>query len=236
MAQILIMILIQKITQTIDTTRMLAAETHSGITAWIANFATNFIETTGYAGVMILMMLESMVAPVPSEAVMPFAGFAIYEGTLGWAGVIIFSTLGSIIGSLIGYWMGAKGGRPLVEKWGKYLLLDKHDLDITEKWFNKRGDITVFVCRFIPVVRHVISIPAGMGKMNLLRFSIYTIIGAGIWNTILSVAGYYLRDNWGEIMKYSHIIDYVVVALLLIIVIYYGYKLHKNRKKSKYAE
>ncbi|MEI6854324.1 MAG: DedA family protein, partial [Bacteroidota bacterium] len=172
---------------------------------------------------------------VPSEAVMPFAGFAISNGTLSWEGVIFFSTLGSIIGSLIGYWMGAKGGRPLVEKWGKYLLLDKHDLDITEKWFTKRGDITVFVCRFIPVVRHLISIPAGMGRMNLWKFSIYTIIGAAIWNTLLTVAGYYLQENWGEIMKYSHIIDYFIVAVILIVVIYYGYKLNKNRKKAKMA-
>jgi len=129
--------------------------------------------------------------------------------------------------------MGAKGGRPLVEKWGKYLLLDKHDLDITEKWFNKKGDMTVFVCRFIPVVRHVISIPAGMGRMNLMKFSIYTVLGACMWNTILSIAGYYLKENWDQIMKYSHIIDYVIVAVLAIIVIYYGYKLYQNRKKSK---
>jgi membrane protein DedA with SNARE-associated domain len=227
------MILIQKLTAAADTVKSIAEVNHTGLTAWIASTATHFIETTGYLGIMILMTLESMVAPVPSEAVMPFAGFAVFNGTLTWQGVIFFSTLGSIIGSLIGYWMGAKGGRPLVEKWGKYLLLDKHDLDITEKWFSKRGDITVFVCRFIPVVRHLISIPAGMGRMNLLKFSIYTIIGAAIWNTLLTIAGYYLQENWGEIMKYSHIIDYVIVAAMVIILVYYGYKLNKNRKKAK---
>jgi len=229
------MFLLQKITQVADTAKMAATEAHTGLTAWIADFATNFIESAGYTGILVLMMLESMVAPVPSEAVMPFAGFAIYEGTLNWPGVILFSTIGSIIGSLIGYWMGAKGGRPLVEKWGKYLLLDKHDLDVTEKWFKKRGDITVFVCRFIPLVRHVISIPAGMGRMNLMRFSIYTVIGAGLWNTILTIAGYYLKDHWSEIMKYSHTIDYVIGGILIIIVLYYGYKLYKNRKKAKHA-
>lgn len=227
------MILIQKLLTTIDTVKTVATDNNSGLTAWIANTATNFIDSTGYLGIMILMILESMVAPVPSEAVMPFAGFAISNGTLSWEGVIFFSTLGSIIGSLLGYWMGAKGGRPLVEKWGKYLLLDKHDLDITEKWFTKKGDITVFVCRFIPVVRHLISIPAGIGRMNLWKFSIYTIIGAGLWNTILTVAGFYLQENWGEIMKYSHIIDYFVVAAIIIVFVYYGYKLYTNRKKSK---
>jgi membrane protein DedA with SNARE-associated domain len=229
------MILIQKLIVAADTVKTVTTVNNSSLTAWIANTATHFIDSTGYLGIMILMTLESMVAPVPSEAVMPFAGFAISNGTMSWHGVIFFSTLGSIIGSLIGYWMGAKGGRPLVEKWGKYLLLDKHDLDVTEKWFTKRGDLTVFVCRFIPVVRHLISIPAGMGRMNLWKFSIYTIIGAAIWNTLLTVAGYYLQENWGEIMKYSHIIDYFIVAVIVIVVVYYGYKLNKNRKKAKAA-
>ena len=210
-----------------------ATQSHSGITVWIADFATNFIEKTNYLGIFILMTLESMVAPVPSEAVMPFAGFAIFNGTLTWRGVIFFSTLGSLVGSLIGYWIGAKGGRPLVEKWGKYLLLDKHDLDITEKWFSKRGDSTVFICRFIPVVRHLISIPAGIGKMSLTKFSIYTVIGAAMWNSILTVAGYHLKNNWDEIMKYSHIIDYFIVAALFIVFVYYVYKLRKNHKKTK---
>ncbi len=229
------MLLIDKISAAVDSTKIITVQHHTGITAWIAHIATNFIDTTGYIGITILMMLESMVAPVPSEAVMPFAGFAISNGVLSWGGVIFFSTLGSIIGSLISYWIGSKGGRPIVEKWGKYLLLDKHDLDVTEKWFTKRGDFTVFICRFIPVVRHVISIPAGMGKMNLWKFSIYTIVGAAMWNTILAVAGYYLQENWGEIMKYSHIIDYVIVVLIVIIVVYYAYKLHKNRKKANAA-
>ncbi len=234
------MMFLQKILST--TTTVQAHE--SGLTAWVASTATHFIDTTHYIGIMILMMLESMVAPVPSEAVMPFAGMLIFkaehplqfpnlEFTPTWFGVIFFSTLGSILGSLIGYWMGAWGGRPLVEKWGKYLLLDKHDLNLTEKWFNKRGDIAVFVCRFIPVVRHLISIPAGMGRMNLWKFSIYTIIGAAMWNTILTVAGYYLQEKWGDIMKYSHIIDYFIVAIIAIVVSYYGYKLYTNRKKEK---
>ena len=227
------MIFLQKMVTAADSVSNTVVRHSSGITEWIATTATHFIDTTGYIGIFVLMTLESMVAPVPSEAVMPFAGFAIANGTLSWAGVIFFSTLGSIVGSLIGYWMGAKGGRPLVEKWGKYLLLDKHDLDITERWFAKRGEAIVLVCRFIPVVRHVISIPAGMGKMNLLRFSIYTVIGAGIWNTLLAIAGFYLKSNWSEIMKYSHIIDYVVLGILVLIVIYFAYKIYVNRKKKK---
>lgn len=227
------MVLLDKIVAAADTVKSVTVETSTSITEMIATFATNFIDTTGYIGIIVLMTLESMVAPVPSEAVMPFAGMLVHEGKLSWIGVIFFSTLGSIVGSLIGYWMGAKGGRPVVERWGKYLLLDKHDLDITEKWFSKRGEATVFVCRFIPVVRHLISIPAGMGRMNLWKFSIYTLIGAAMWNSILTVAGYFLQDNWKEIMKYSHIIDYFVVGALIIVLAYYAYKLYKNKKKAK---
>jgi len=204
-----------------------------GITAKIAAWATAFLATTGYAGLFILMALESMIAPIPSEAVMPFAGFNIVEGNFTWPGVIFFSTLGSIIGSLISYYLGYWGGRPLVLKVGKYFLLDKSHLDTTEKYFNRRGEITILIARFIPVVRHLISIPAGLAKMNIWKFIIYTVIGAACWNTILTIAGYYLKSNWSEIMKYSHIIDIVVVALLALAFIYVVWKLVKDYKKRK---
>ena len=204
-----------------------------GITEFLVEYIVAFIQSTGYASVFILMMLESMVAPVPSEAVMPFAGFLIESGQFTFAGVIFVSTLGSIVGSLISYYMGYFGGRPLVERFGKYLLLDKHHLDLTEKYFQKKGDITILICRFIPVVRHLISIPAGMGKMNVVKFSIYTIIGAGIWNAFLTYVGIKLKSNWNEVLKYSSIIDIVVVIGLVVVFIYAAYKLYGARKKSK---
>jgi membrane protein DedA with SNARE-associated domain len=203
-----------------------------GITALIAEFATAFIEKIGYAGVFVLMTMESMVFPVPSEAVMPFAGFLIAEGKLTFTGVILFSTIGSIVGSLISYAMGAWGGKPFIDKFGKYLLLDRRDLEFTERFFTKYGSVTIFVSRFIPVVRHLISIPAGTGKMRLLPFSIYTVIGAGLWNAFLTVAGYYLRQSWSEVMKYSHIIDIVVVLLLIGLFGFFVYK-HLGRKKTE---
>ena len=138
-----------------------------GLTEFLVKYIVAFIESTGYISVFILMMLESMVAPVPSEAVMPFAGFLVESGQFTFLGVVFFSTFGSIIGSLISYYIGYYGGRPIVEKFGKYLFLDKHHLDITEKYFQKKGDITILICRFVPIVRHLISIPAGMGKMNV---------------------------------------------------------------------
>jgi len=159
--------------------------------------------------------MESMVLPVPSEAVMPFAGFHVATGRFSMAAVIIASTLGSIAGSLLSYVIGRYGGMPFVNKWGKYLLLNRHDLEITESFFKKRGPLTVLVCRFIPVVRHLISIPAGTGRMHFVTFIIYTILGAGIWNAFLTYCGLYLKQNWEVVMKYSHIVDVVVVVLLL---------------------
>ncbi|MDD5570790.1 MAG: DedA family protein [Bacteroidales bacterium] len=204
-----------------------------GFTELLVNYIVAFIAKTGYTSIVILMALESMVAPVPSEAVMPFAGFLIVEGKFTFAGVIFFSTLGSIIGSLISYYIGAWGGRPIVEKWGKYLLLDKHHLELTEKYFTKKGDITILICRFIPVVRHLISIPAGMGRMNIFKFIIFTIIGAGLWNGFLTYVGYVLKNNWKEVMKYSHVVDIFVVVIIVVAVGYYAYKFYQNSKKNQ---
>jgi len=199
----------------------------------LVSLIVEFIDKTGYSSVFVLMTLESMVAPVPSEAVMPFAGFLVHSGRFTFTGVIFFSTLGSIFGSLLSYYLGYWGGRPIVERFGKYLLLDKKDLDLTERFFQKRGDITILISRFIPVVRHLISIPAGIGKMNIVKFCIYTIIGAGLWNSFLTYVGYQLKEKWAEVMKYSHIVDIVVVALLIIFVIYYIYKFYSNHKERK---
>lgn len=202
-----------------------------GITELIAEIIVEFIQNTGYWSVFILMILESMVAPVPSEAVMPFAGFLIADGKFTFTAVIFISTLGSIVGSLISYYIGAWGGRPLVERFGKYLFLNKHHLDLTEQYFKKKGDATIFISRFIPIVRHLISIPAGMGKMNVLKFCIYTILGAGLWNAFLTYMGYILRDNWAEVMKYSHTIDIIVLVILIIGTIYIILKFYQNIKK-----
>ena len=194
---------------------------------------TKIIEAGGYIGVFILMTLESMVAPVPSEAVMPFAGFLVTNNTFTMFGVIFASSLGSIVGSLISYYLGFWGGKPVVLKFGKYLLLDKHHLEITEKFFNKYGEKTIFICRFIPVVRHLISIPAGVGKMNITKFSIYTIIGATIWNTMLAYLGVFLGNKWSLVHHYSRYLDYIVVAVIIIAFVYWIWKRFKVRATGK---
>jgi membrane protein DedA with SNARE-associated domain len=203
-----------------------------GLTEFIAATATHIIAQTGYSGVFIFMTMESMVLPVPSEAVMPFAGFLIAEKTFSFINVIIVSTLASITGSLISYYAGYFGGIPFVKKFGKYLLLDVEELAAAEKFFQKRGDITILICRFIPVIRHLISIPAGVGKMNVIKFSIFTIIGAGLWNAFLAYTGFVLKNNWDHVMKYSHIIDIVVVLFLCGLVCFYAARHLKKRKQQ----
>ncbi len=198
--------------------------------AAIGSFALTTISTFGYTGIFFLMMLESMVLPVPSELVMPFAGFLIEKGTFSFLYVIIASTLGSITGSLIFYYIGKTGGHSLVDRYGKYVLINHEDVRRAEELFDKRGDLTVFFARLVPVVRHLISLIAGIGKMNVKKFTVYTIIGAAIWNSILAYLGFILGQHWDEVNKYTDQIDIVIVILLIIFVIYFVYRHLKKRK------
>lgn len=202
------------------------------MTELLINHIVSWIGVSGYTGLVVLMALESMVAPLPSEAVMPFAGFLIFEGTFSFHKVILFSLLGSITGSVISYYAGLYGGRPFVARFGKYLLLDMHDLDITETFFNKYGDKTIFFSRFIPVVRHLISIPAGAGEMKFGKFLLYTAIGAGLWNSFLAYAGFRLRSHWETIRHDGQIMDIVVVVCLVAVLGYFVYG-HVRRLKKK---
>lgn len=191
------------------------------------------MESTGYITVFITMTMESMVFPVPSEAVMPFAGFLVAEGKFTLLNVIIFSTLGSIIGSMISYAIGYYSEKALIHKYGKFLLLDPEELEATERFFNRYGDITIFISRFIPVVRHLISLPAGFAQMNVYKFAVFTVIGAGIWNSFLAYTGFYLKSNWELVMRCSRIIDVVVILILLGLLAYYIYRHLKKRRGRK---
>jgi membrane protein DedA with SNARE-associated domain len=187
------------------------------------------ISDAGYLGITFLMALESMVAPVPSEAVMPFAGFLIYQGKMHWQEVILFSTLGSIIGSLVSYYVGMNFGRPLIVKYGRYLLLSEHHLNLSESFFRRFGQKTIFISRFIPVVRHLISLPAGAARMNVYVFTAYTLLGAVLWNSFLTYLGYRLGGNWSIIRTYSEKLDIVIVVLMALGIVYLYHKYRKNK-------
>ncbi|MGY4884066.1 MAG: DedA family protein [Nanobdellota archaeon] len=202
----------------------------TSILGQVALFCINVISSLGYFGIFFLMVLESMIFPMPSELVMPFAGFLISTGEMSFIFVVLFATLGSIVGSLISYYIGRYGGDKFVLKYGKYFLLNQEHLKNTEKWFSKKGELTIFIGRFVPVVRHFISIPAGVGKMDLKKFSFYTIIGAGIWNFFLAYVGFVLGNNWERISQYS---DYLSWGVLIIVVIVGAYFLWKEIKKRR---
>lgn len=202
-----------------------------GLTESLIHVFLTIIDKLGYVGVGLLMTFESMVLPVPSEAVMPFAGFLWHDGKMTWWAIGIASTVGSIIGSLISYWIGAVGGRPFVNKVGKYLLLNEHHLEKTHQFFQRYGEKTIFISRFIPVVRHLISIPAGFGRMNLTKFITYTVTGAALWNMLLAYLGYILGSNWGMIRKYSEVLDVIIIVAIIIGAIYLILRI-KKRKQS----
>ena len=186
------------------------------LTNLVSNFAIWCLHGAGYLGAAFLMALESMIAPVPSEAVMPFVGFMVADGKWNLWTAIVVTSAGSVAGSAISYAMGYYGGRPFVLKVGRYLLLNPHDLEWTEDFFSRRkGTLTLFISRFIPVVRHLVSVPAGTGKMKLFPFLIATLVGATLWNSFLLVCGMYLRERWDLVQVYSHQIDIVIGAALL---------------------
>ena len=203
-----------------------------GLTEALCYYNTWFINQCSYLGVFLLMTLESMVAPIPSELVMPFAGFLIFTGQFGVVPVMAASTLGSIVGSLLSYGMGMLG-KPVVLRYGRYLLLNVHHLDWTEQFFSRHGGKTIFIARFIPVVRHLISIPAGLARMPLIPFILYTAVGATLWNGFLTYLGFRLKQNWPLIQKYTHILDYFVVAGLIGAGVYLVWKIKQARKPEQ---
>jgi membrane protein DedA with SNARE-associated domain len=202
-----------------------------GLTEFLCHYNTLLIHYLGYGGIFILMALESMIFPIPSELIMPFAGFLIVTGQFDPVWVIVASSLGSIAGSLLSYGMGTLG-EPVVLRYGRYLLLNKHHLEWTELFFFRHGGKTIFISRFIPVVRHLISIPAGLARMSLIPFILFTIAGATLWNSFLTYLGMRLRENWWVIQQYTHILDYFVVAGLLGVVVYLMWKLKRARKPA----
>lgn len=201
----------------------------------VGNFALSTISSLGYAGIFFLMVLESMVIPVPSELVMPFAGFLAAQGNFNILFIIVVSTLGSITGSLISYYIGKRWGTQLIESYGKYILVNHEDLKKTEAWFTKRGEITIFFSRLVPVVRHLISLVAGVGRMKVKKFSIYTIAGAAVWNSFLVYLGHTLGQHWNEIAQYTEELDIVIVILLIIGIVYYIYR-HLSRRKNNISK
>ena len=170
--------------------------------ARIIEFVSGIIVATisllGYSGIVLLMAIESACIPLPSEIIMPFSGYLVSRGEMNLWLVGIAGAVGCVLGSLVSYWVGSRGGRPLIEKYGRYGLLSRHDLDMADRWFANHGEIIVFVSRLLPAIRTFIAFPAGVARMNLKRFVIYTFAGSLPWCLGLAYIGQKLSEKWNE--------------------------------------
>jgi membrane protein DedA with SNARE-associated domain len=188
------------------------------ILAALAHFIIAVISKSGYAGIALLMGIESACIPLPSEIIMPFAGYLVHAGQLKLFWVATAGAIGCNLGSVIAYWIGAYGGRPMVERFGRYVLLNEHDLDRVTHYFEKYGGITVFFGRLLPVVRTFIALPAGIAKMPQLRFHLYTFIGSWPWCYVLAYVGMRLGEHWDSDPRFKAIFHrfHLGVELLLV--------------------
>lgn len=202
------------------------------IIAVLAGYITAFIVSTKYVGVAILMAIESACIPLPSEIIMPFAGFQVYGGKLNLLLVATAGAVGCNLGSWVAYWVGYHGGRPLVQKWGQYILLNEHDLNVADKFFARYGAAAVFIARLLPVVRTFIALPAGIAKMPQGKFHIYTFLGSWPWCFALAYVGMKLGEHWNTLGKYFHRFDAVIGAVLVIGFVWFVWSHWKGRVRA----
>lgn len=202
----------------------------------LAGFIIAGISLMGYWGVGLMMAIESVCIPLPSEIIMPFAGYLVSRGEMTMLGITIAGSLGSVIGSVIAYWIGEYGGRAFIEKYGKYFLITKHDLNLADNFFQKYGSSAIFFSRMLPVVRTFISLPAGIAKMNFSKFITYTFVGSLPWCYVLGYLGKKLGDNWNTLGVYFHKFD-IAIGIVILIGIIWFVKRHLNiRTKEKNGE
>jgi membrane protein DedA with SNARE-associated domain len=197
-----------------------------------------FISTGGYASVALLMAIQSACIPIPSEVIMPFAGFVLAHNQLELALLATVASLASNIGSIPAYWVGAWGGRPMVERFGGYVLLSRHDLDRVDYFFNKYGSITVLIGRMLPIVRTFIALPAGVAKMNQVRFHIYTFIGSWPWCYALAYVGMKLGATWNsnpEFKAFFNKFHLAVEVVLVAGIVWFVWTHWKNRIRVEAA-
>jgi len=187
----------------------------------LAGFIIGTISRLGYGGIVLLMAIESACIPLPSEIIMPFSGYLVSTGQMNLWLVGLAGAVGCVLGSIVAYYAGAWGGRPFIEKYGKYILISYHDLDLADRWFQRHGDITIFVGRLLPVIRTFIAFPAGVARMNLWRFNLYTFAGSYIWSLGLAWIGMKLGEHWNTLGVYFHRFDAAIGVILLIAVVWY---------------
>jgi membrane protein DedA with SNARE-associated domain len=196
------------------------------------------ISTLGYSGIVLLMAIESACIPLPSEIIMPFSGYLVSTGQMNLWIVSLAGAAGCVVGSLVAYWVGMKGGRPLIEKYGRYVLVSRHDLNMADRWFEKRGEIIVFVSRMLPAIRTFIAFPAGVARMNLKRFVIYTFAGSFPWCLGLAYVGQKLGEKWNKddtLKTWFHRFDFLIGIVAVILIAWWIWR-HVGHLRKENAE
>lgn len=210
--------------------------------AKIIEFLSGIIVATisllGYSGIVLLMAIESACIPLPSEIIMPFSGYLVSTGQMNLWLVGLAGAVGCVLGSLVAYWGGSKGGRPFIEKYGRYVLVSRHDLDLADRWFANYGEIIVFVSRLLPAVRTFISFPAGVARMNLKRFVFYTFTGSLPWCLGLAYVGQKLGEKWNKdetLKTWFHRFDFVIGIVAVLLAAWWIWRHIKHLRKEKQA-
>ena len=196
----------------------------------LASFIIAVISTMGLPGIVLLMAIESACIPLPSEIIMPFAGYLVFRGEHSLWSVGLAGAVGCVVGSIPAYYLGMYGGRPLIERYGKVVLMSPRDLDLADRWFARHGEATVFFARLLPVIRTFIAFPAGVARMEMKRFLVYTFAGSLPWCLGLAWVGMVMGEKWPTLRDYFHKFDLVIGALLLAGVVWYVRRHFRGRE------
>jgi membrane protein DedA with SNARE-associated domain len=199
-------------------------------------FIVATIARLGYAGVVLLMAIESACIPLPSEIIMPFSGYLVYTGRFNLWLVGVAGAFGCVVGSLVAYWVGMYGGRPLIEKYGRYLLVSRHDLDLADRWFDRFGEIIVFASRLLPAIRTFIAFPAGVARMNLKKFVIYTFAGSLPWCIALAYVGQRLGEKWDKdptLKTLFHRFDFIIGIVIALAIVWWVWRHIRHLREDK---
>jgi membrane protein DedA with SNARE-associated domain len=203
---------------------------------WLEHVITDYLGAYGYQAIFVLMVLESACIPIPSEVTMVFGGFLVSRGELDFFWVAMIGTIANVIGSWIAYAVGYWGGRPLIERWGRYVFLRKHELDRAHDWFERHGEMAVFVSRLLPVIRTFISLPAGVARMPFGKFTLYTFLGCLPWTFALTWAGYALGNNWETVLRYGEPITWAVAVACVGVIAWWVGKRYRARRAEEAAD
>src|SRR5205809_4459031 len=202
----------------------------------LSGFIVATISALGYWGVALLMAIESACIPLPSEIIMPFAGYLVSRGEMNIWGVALAGAVGCVLGSLAAYWVGMYGGRPLIEKYGRYVLISRQDLEMADRWFNRYGEAIVFTSRLLPAIRTFIAFPAGVARMNLTRFVLYTFAGSLPWCLGLAYVGQKLGEQWNKderLKTLFHRFDFIIGIIVVLAVIWWVRRHLKHLKSDR---